>query len=85
MGTPLQQADANIQAAIALAVTFIQSVPGQVSAAVAAQKAGDDAGAQSIADDLNTQAAALTAALPTPQDPGTSPAQLAAAKAAVNS
>lgn len=79
----LQAADANIASAVASAVTFIQGVPAQVQAAIDAAKAGDDAQAASIASDLTAAANALTAALPTQGDPGTTPAQAASAKAAV--
>lgn len=79
----LQAADVNIAAAVALAVTFIQGVPAATQAAVDLAKAGDDAGAAAAAADITAAANALTAALPTPADPGTTPEQVARAKAAV--
>jgi hypothetical protein len=79
----LQAADANIASACALAVTFINAAGPASDARVAAAIAGDDAKAEQFATDFNAAASAVLAALPTPADPGTTPAQLAAAQAAV--
>ena len=79
----LDIADANLKTAVAAAVDYIGKVPSTVQAAVDAAKAGDNVKAQSIADDLTNAANALTTALPSSGDPGTTEAQANAAKAAV--
>jgi hypothetical protein len=63
--TDLQAAFNQLVTDVQNVVTYIQTtVPAQVAAAVAAATAGDDAQAETIAQGLTTEGAALVAALP---------------------